>query len=488
MVTDTPAPLSPTPLPTVPALTSTPVPPTFYVAVDGSDEEGDGSAVAPWASISSAVTRVPDGALILVQPGTYSGQVDLGGRFPRGLTVRSALPYRARLENDATVVVCFTCAGITLEGFEITHDGQGAGRYVIQIQDVEGNGWGGRDVVLRDNVIHDSHNNDLVKVNNGAANVRLSGNVFYNMGGPGRDSHLDINSATHVVVENNIFFNDFEGSGRRNGNDTGSFVVIKDSNGEDDANIGARNITVRQNVFLNWQGGGGNTFIVVGEDSVDYFQAQSVLIENNLMLGNAPYEIQAAFQVRGSRHVVFRNNTVSGDLPGRTFAMRLSRSDGNPRNEAVLFFNNIWSDPTGTMGARAGGGALSFADAEPEDTASFLLRNNLYWNGNRPVPIDDHSLVTIADDPAALVGDPQLPSLHDIALPRWLAERGVFADGSATIRDAFERLVSWYGTPAAGSLAIDAADPAHVPAEDILGRPRDDGAPDVGAVERIPLR
>ena len=39
-----------------------------------------------------------------------------------------------------------------------------------------------------------------------------------------------------------------------------------------------------------------------------------------------------------------------------------------------------------------------------------------------------------------------------------------------------------YGVPAAGSPLIDAADPAHAPDEDILGRPRD-GEPDLGAVE-----
>ena len=59
---------------------------------------------------------------------------------------------------------------------------------------------------------------------------------------------------------NNIFFNDFAGSGRSNNNDTSSHIVIKDSN------LGSHNITVRRNVFLNWEGSTGSNFILIGED------------------------------------------------------------------------------------------------------------------------------------------------------------------------------------------------------------------------------
>ena len=43
-------------------------------------------------------------------------------------------------------------------------------------------------------------------------------NIFYNQ--TGSDEHIDINSVEDVVVRDNVFFNDFEGSGRGNGNDT----------------------------------------------------------------------------------------------------------------------------------------------------------------------------------------------------------------------------------------------------------------------------
>lgn len=458
----------------------------YLVAPGGSDGTGDGSAQRPWATIAHAVAQVEDGATIAVAAGTYYGQVALSGHFPAGITVRAAMPYRTRLVNDDTVVTCFRCAGITLEGFEITHTGPGAGRYLVQIQDTAGDGSGGRRVTLRNNIIHDSFNNDLVKVNSGAAEILIQGNSFYNMGGPGLDSHLDINSATAVVVEDNIFFNDFPASGRANGNNSGSYIVVKDSNGAVDAVLGSRQVTIRRNVFLNWQGDFDNAFVVIGEDAVSYYQAYDVLVENNLMLGNSRHPLRAAFHVRGSKEIVFRHNTVSGDLPAKAFALRLSRALENPPNENVAFYNNVWSDPTGTMGAEAPSEPGDFSDARPADTVSFTLLNNLYWNGGRPIPRDPSELVNYDDDPAGYIADPKVANPAGAVAPVWRPGTGRFAGGATTIRDAFLRLVHAYGVPAGGSAVVDSATPGQAAAEDILQQPRPPGFPDVGAVEVAP--
>lgn len=457
----------------------------FYVALNGNDTSGNGSAAQPWATITHALDSVPDGSTILVKPGVYNGRVQLRGSFTQGVTVRSEIPYQAQLRHNDTVITCFYGQGITLEGFDIAHTPGSAGALVIQIQDLIGPS-GGTDFVsritLRNNIMHDSYNNDILKINNGAGNITVAGNIFYNQNGT--DEHIDVNSVTDVVIQDNIFFNDFAGSGRINNNSTSSYIVIKDSNGSDDSNLGSHNITVRRNVFLNWEGNTGNNFVIVGEDGKNYFEAQNVLVENNLMLGNSANVMRAAFGVKGGKDITFRSNTIVGDLPALAYAMRLNTEGSNPPNENIRFYNNIWADPTGTMGAENPTRPNDFSDTPPGETASFVLDNNLYWNGGTAVPSDSAELINYTADSKRIVADPLLNDQSGLILPRWVPAANQFADGSPTIQTAFDRLVTLYGTPADGSPLIDAANAAQTPTDDILGNLRT--TPDIGAVEFVP--
>ena len=428
---------------------------------------------------------MPDDSLILVRPGTYYGRVYLRGTFAQGVTVRSEILYQAQLRHTSTVVTCFYGQGITLEGFDIAHSGPGAGALVIQIQDLIGPA-GGSDfvsrIVLRNNVLHDSYNNDILKINNGAGQITVEGNLFYNQ--TGSDEHIDINSVTDVVIQDNIFFNDFAGSGRTNNNDTSSYIVVKDSNGTDDTNLGSEDITIRRNIFLHWEGSTGSNYVLVGEDGKDYFEADGVLIENNLMLGDSGNVMRAPFGVKGGKDVTFRHNTIVGDLPSLAFAMRLNQEELNPPNENIYLYGNIWSDPTGTMGATSPAGSNDFSDTPIGETATFELDGNLYWNGGVTLPYDAGELINTTDDVHALIANPLLSDGSAIVLPRWMPGLGEFADGSGLIREAFVRLVTLYGTLPSVSPAVDAAAPANAPAEDILGHTRPVGlAPDQGAVE-----
>lgn len=446
---------------------------TFHVSTTGSDATGDGSAGSPWATITHAVDSVPDGAAVEVAPGTYVGRVNLRQQFAQGIVVRSTTPYQARLRNDDRVVTCYTCQGVTLEGFDIAHSGPGAAPLVVHIQDlIDGTDFVRR-VVLRDNVIHDSFDNDLVKINNGAGEITVTGNLFYNQ--TGSDEHLDVNSVTDVLIEGNVFFNDFEGSGRTNGNDTSSFIVIKDSDGTGDGMLGSRRITVRRNVFLHWQGSTGSNFVLLGEDGQPFFESLEVLVENNLLLGDSPHTMRAPFGVKGGMDATFRHNTVVGDLPSLAFAFRLNTEGQNPANENVVFRGNAWSDPTGTMD--------DFSDTPFGETASFTLAGNLYWNDGDPIPTNGNDLVNFTDDATRITADPMLPALTGLVQPRWDPAMGLFADGSATVSEVFQNLAMSFAVPSAGSALVDAAEPAHAPADDLLGNPRPMDHPDVGAVE-----
>jgi BACON domain-containing protein/S-layer family protein len=447
---------------------------TFYVALNGSDTAGNGSITTPWRTINHAITHVPDASTILVRPGTYTGRIILTGSFPQGVIVRSEVPFQAVLRNNDRVITCYEGEGITVEGFDIAHTAAGAAALVVHIDGAGSNAV--RRITIRNNVLHDSYNNDILKINNAARDVLVQGNIFYNQ--TGSDEHIDINSVDSVTVEDNIFFNDFAGSNRTNTNTTSSFIVIKDSNDGSDIYVGSRNVAVRRNVFLNWEGSTGNPFVLVGEDGKPYHEAYNVMVENNLMLGNSSNTMRTAFGVKGSRDVTFRNNTVSGDLPSLAFAMRLNREDQNLTCQNISFYNNVWSDSTGTMG---GPGTNDFSDTPPSDTAVFVLQNNLYWNGGSPIPSDTAELINYTNDASRIIANPLLTNPAGAIVPRWVAGLGTFSDGSTTIRQAFERLVNLYGKPAQGSPLIDAASAANSPADDILGNAR--SSPDVGAYE-----
>ncbi len=462
---------------------------TYHVAVDGDDVSGTGSSEAPWATITHALDNADDDSVIEVHPGTYTGRIRIRGTFPKGVTVRSQIPYRAKLRNNDTVITVYShsagVSGITLQGFDIAHSSSGSGALVVHVD-----GGGNNEVnniTFTNNILHDSYNNDILKINNSCTNILVSGNMFYNQNGS--DEHIDINSVSDVTVQDNIFFNDFEGSGRVNRNDTSSYIVIKDSNGTDDIFTGSRNITVRRNIFLNWQGSSGSNFVLAGEDGKPFYEAFDVLVENNLMLGNSADVMRSAFGVKGCRDITFRNNTVSGDLPSLAYAMRLNREGSNPANRNIHFYNNVWSDRNGTMGAENPSRPNDFSDTDPDDTLSFILDSNLYWNGGAAIPEDTGELINYTSDSSRLVGDPLLPAPVNIVLPRWQESSGLFGDGSATIRAAFENLVS-FAVPGSSSQLIDRANDTAAPADDILGNlrssPKDIGAFEQGA--KVPGR
>jgi hypothetical protein len=459
---------------------------TYYVATTGNDSTGNGSLASPWATIGGALGRLHDnnvdGATVLVRPGTYTGRQSLVGTFAEGVTVRSEVPYQARLRHSSQTVVAYVngrgASGITFEGFDIAHSGAAASPLVFHIDGGGGNSGVGN-ITLRNNVIHDSYNNDLLKINNGVTDVLVEGNMFYNQAGS--DEHIDINSIEDVTVRGNVFFNDFGGSGRANGNDTSAYIVIKDSNDDDDIFLGSNRVNIERNVFLNWQGNTGSNFVLIGEDGKPFIEARNVMIENNLMLGNSTNAMRAALGVKSGEQITFRNNTVTGDLPSLAYAMRVNVENAAVTNDEINFYNNIWSDPTGTMGASFGG-ANDFSDAPPGEVDNWKLLNNQYYNGEATIPFDPSEAINYTADPNRIVSSPGLPSLSGLVIPRWNSATSEFADGSTTIDEVFTNLVMQYGVPASTSAGVDLALPSQSPAVDILGNPRGI-LPDVGAFE-----
>ncbi len=462
----------------LPMIINNPLPPcSYWVAPPpaGSDRN-PGSSAQPWATLEHASENVPDNhCTVWFMPGKYTGQQRLNRRFNTTTAFRSVSPYRAELVADGPVVSISGGANIVIDGFDIHHSGPGADALVFAI-DRNDDGWA-EYITLRNNILHDSYNNDLLKIYNESRYITVQNNILYNQGTP--DEQMDVNSVTDVVIEDNIFFNSFQSSGRTNTNTSKQFIVIKDSD-ETDSVVGSRNVTVRRNVFLNWQGQPDETIIQVGLDGKPYHEAVGVRVENNLIVGNSPIQVGKPFGVRGAKDVAFVNNTVTGDLPSQAYAVWVTTSGSNPVNVNITFRNNIWSDSTGTMGAGVNNPVNNFADGDPSRTISLQLDNNLYWNGGQPIPAGE-LFSPLVDDSRRVVGAPLLnESYGSLVLPIWTGS--AFLSGSATIREEFIRLATLYGTFPAGSAAIDKADPAFASADDIFGRMRG-SSPDMGAFE-----
>jgi len=441
------------------------------------NDTNPGTQEEPWATLEYASHAVPDArCTVWFQDGIYTGDHRIRRQFETFTRFKAINSYQVIFEHDGPVVTITGGSHIIMEGFVFQHSGPGGESLVVQVYRNE-NAWS-EHIVFRNNIFRDSYNSDLLKVYNGSRFVTIANNLFYNQGEA--DQHIDANSVTDVTIQDNIFFNDFAASGRPVENNTKHYIVIKDSNGDDDGMQGSQRIKVQRNIFMNWQGASGESFLQVGNDGKPYFEARDVLIQNNLFLGNSEIPIGAAFGVSGAQNVQFINNTISGDLPARAYAARLDIKDDNPKNENILFCNNIWSDPTGTMGAGVpeDDDRNEFTDGNPDSTINLVLEHNLYWNGDDIIP-DGEILSPLWDDPYDVVADPHLDtSFANIVLPVWNGEK--FPSGNASIAQEFLRLAERYGSLPQDSPALWQGSPLCASGHDIF-RARRDFVPSFGA-------
>tara|TARA_R110002124_G_scaffold284330_1_gene461387 strand:+ start:31119 stop:32606 length:1488 start_codon:yes stop_codon:yes gene_type:complete len=463
----------------------------YYVAPNGTDYKADGSISNPWKTINYALFAIPDGNTLIVRDGIYAENIKISKKFDKGLLLKAEIPYRVKLTSNQRVLALVKAASnIIIEGFEITHNTQTAKPIVVHID-----GWGGHavnNITLRNNIIHDSYNNDLLKINYGAEDIIVECNMFYNQGDS--DEHIDINSVANVIVRDNIFFNDFPKSNRQITSKSSSFIVIKDSNDNEDRFHGAENITIKRNIFLNWQGSHGQGFILVGEDGKPYYEAHNINIYNNLMLGNSPISMRAPFMIKGARDINFFNNTISGDLPSNAFAIRVTQEQQNKKPTNINLYNNIWSDPTGTMGQGTYENSLDFSDTPLYQLNEFTLNSNWYWNNGNKLPYSLLDAINPNDDHEQVNSNPLLGDNEKLTTPVWNGITHTFADGSFEIREAFLRLVSFYGIPKLNhhkrKFSINHKSPA--PRSDILNKtrklPQAIGAYHVNSEKKVQLK
>ena len=286
-----------------------------------------GTPAFPWATLDHAARTIPDaGCTVWFQNGLYAGSNRIRRSFETFAWFRAIHPYGVILQNNGPVLSITGASKIVVDGFIFQHSGPGASPLLVQVARGETN-WS-EYIVLRNNIFRNSYNDDLLKIYNGARYVTVENNLFYNQGSG--EQQMDVNSVTDVTVEDNIFFNDFAASERPVMNDTKHYIVVKDSNEGEDGQLGSDRITIQRNIFLNWEGGAGESFVQVGNDGKPYLEAKHVTVQNNLFLGNSSTPMRASFGISGASDVYFLNNTISGNLPSNAFAARITIKGLNP--------------------------------------------------------------------------------------------------------------------------------------------------------------
>lgn len=455
---------------------------TYHVSLSGDDSSGDGSEQNPWRTIGHAVNQgIGDtgGHTVLVEDGVYEGNITISKGFANPVTVQARNAYAVKLTNvsgtnDVLRVYVDGSAKLIFDGFEFTNldpsytCGDREPHFVIHIQNAD-------DVTIQNSIIHGNaaagRCNELLKINRSGdayypKNIVVRGNVFYDHVDAGGADMIDSVRPGEIEIVDNIFWGDPQKTTAQ------SFITIKRQAPAPGTPASPR-YWIHRNVFMTWGGKSDQAFVQFGEDGVDFVEIDDALVENNLIIGNSTANLAAPFQFKGAANVTVRANTVVGDLPGGAYGFRIGTEGSNPQVSGFFVRNNIFADPTGSMGSRL------FNVYGQVDTSSIVLDRNLYFNAGSALP--DQGAVTPADDANQLVADPLLPAdQSNIAMSEW--QGSAFASGETTIRDEFLRLVETYGALAGGSPAIDAADATQMPADDIRGLARD-SAPDLGAYE-----
>jgi hypothetical protein len=509
---------------------------TYYVATDGSDDDGDGSEAHPWKTVRYALEHTPieGGHEIVVKTGTHPSIGYITVQFETPVLLRAETPYLTTLQDPKghRAGYLYEAANIIISGFNIAGNPEWTGAwsqnaYVFQIDKC-------KNIVLENNIMHDSYNNDILKLNNYSYDCTVRGNIFYNQQPEPGHQHIDANLVYNCVIEDNIFFNDYPASGRARSNSASGFVVVKSSvlrmqieNNEislsDAMNRGSRNISIARNVFLNWFGRTDQPMILLGEDALPLYEVNECVVENNLFIHNEVYAtkeesllydknhtanwIGGTWAIKGVSNVNFRANTITGFIQHGWhgynngdghygYALRVAIESAtlngapasNMPNKNITLSNNIFSVPHKSV--RGEGQLGIIVGGRKEWLINGKIDNNLYYNSD--MPLREGSEATASDaltfsmDVHQIVGDPLLEtdlSYGKVVTPAWNAAINRFAGTYTSIEQARVDLINRFGTPAStDSPAYQTADNANMPEKDALNKPRG-GQKSVGAVE-----
>lgn len=400
----------------------TPADPVVYVATTGSDTTGNGSITSPYRTIQMTYDRVAPGTMILVQPGIYGSVNFMRMVSPQRITVAAITPYTVRVEDASLPFACNGCTGLVVDGIYVHATGTG-GLPVMHIN-------GGQDVVIRNCIVDNAGTSASIRLSGDPVNVSVLRNMLYDGNPP-----LHAAQITGATIQDNVVVH------TRTLN--GAILWLE-------APLGGVS-RIQRNILAGFSG-------CVDCGMLEMRLDNGTSVASNLLIsGSAPSD--GAFKLEGPTNAAIQFNTIVGDVPGTAFALTGTQYNSTPVSN-LTFTNNVFADPTGTLG--------DFSDGTPTDITSPVVMSNAYWNGGQALAPGINDAVDPFGDPQAVLGDPQLPSFTPFTAPLWDPVNLQFSDGSKTICDEFYRLALQYGMPAATSPLAGAATGADRPL-DLLG-------------------
>jgi hypothetical protein len=434
----------------------------YYVAAGGGDKAGNGGAANPFKTVKFALETLfaanpAGGCQITVKDGDYDACGYINSiRFENPILIKAERQYKVRVKGSSHRTMYMTNSkNIIISGFEFVGNANDKTlAYLMQIELSE-------NIVLENNIIHDSYNNDLLKLNERCDGCEIRNNIFYNQNTGGGDEHIDANGVYNTTIEGNIFFNDYEASGRTASN-AGFYFILFKSSSSTDITTASRTAVVRKNVFLNWWGAADASYIGLGEDGKSFYEMRDIEISDNLFInndttaaGNFRNRMAGLLTVKNAKNVVFKNNISNGFVQhsanadnaagGFGYAVRLSKEGTNPEPlDNVQIINNSFADYSGRMGMIAAGTSAMITNVTADG-------NNYFNNGKEFLNVQGADLaLRIAYDPRissdrhAYFGDPKLESdLSAVPIPYFLD--GKIHGGYADIASARLDLIRRYG-------------------------------------------
>jgi parallel beta-helix repeat protein len=365
------------------------IPPTYFIAVDGSDEN-PGTIDSPLRSLQNAINRISAGGTIYLRGGTYIADPEAYTFVSKDHDGTAASPLLIRPYNNEKAIL----DGRNLSRIDST--GISIGGSYVEIQGLEFQnsafgilGYGAQNLKVINNIVHDTETTGIgiyAPTLGGSSDIQVIGNVVYhaNLNNQERSrtsnwgSGITISQSRNAVVtDNKVFYNYGEGI-TSTLSDT---VYVANNLIHDNYSVQLYMDQATKTVFENnlvysegnagfyrrlseeegWQPAYG--ILIANEDYDVNNLSSSNLIRNNIVIG-ALVSIASGPQTgnNGILETLVTNNTFYN-------ATRvLLNLDPGVNYQNLVFSNNIFTQPYDAPLTRL-----------PDDLAGVFFQSNLWY-------------------------------------------------------------------------------------------------------------